>query len=398
MHSVAKGSGGGASRYGSTRQDDYSDSDGEYGLGESDLDQGEASRSRSAGRGGGGDRYGDDGPDSDGSEKSASAPRTRRKIRSAGAAHSGAGGDDGEPTITGSKKWWWIGGALAVLLVLLLLGGFYAWRDHTSSSDAAPTSDAVGTNATSALPSTNETSINAELPATVSAVPLAPADPATDPVGIPSAEPAAVAVPTNLPAIGTPTFQVGSTTQAQDPAPSATYAAQITWFEAPNAISECGSLASDNDYVVRISAELYGDACSTSPLCGKWITLYQLEKDATAHATIQGISSNMTGHNLDLSRNTFEHLTSNLNLGTTLAQWWLTDEAHQPNSGSLPVVATQGDTSPSDADGSQAGSGAEPGGGGSAAQAGSGGGADEGNADQRVTIATAPKPPMATAF
>lgn len=38
----------------------------------------------------------------------------------------------------------------------------------------------------------------------------------------------------------------------------------------------------------------------------------------------------MMGHNLGLSRKVFEALTSNLELGTTLAQWWLTEEEHRP--------------------------------------------------------------------
>lgn len=71
--------------------------------------------------------------------------------------------------------------------------------------------------------------------------------------------------------------------------------------------SECGTKASNDDYVVRISPELvspfsenpfreaarradaarrqYGDPESVSPLCGTWISLYQLEKDSGVRAT-----------------------------------------------------------------------------------------------------------------
>ena len=71
--------------------------------------------------------------------------------------------------------------------------------------------------------------------------------------------------------------------------------------------SECGTKASNDDYVVRISPELvspfseipfreaarradaarrqYGDPESVSPLCGTWISLYQLEKGSMVRAT-----------------------------------------------------------------------------------------------------------------
>lgn len=45
---------------------------------------------------------------------------------------------------------------------------------------------------------------------------------------------------------------------------------------------------------------------------------------------VEGISGNITGHNLDLSQAAFKGLTSNLKLGTTLVQWYLTDDKHRP--------------------------------------------------------------------
>lgn len=79
----------------------------------------------------------------------------------------------------------------------------------------------------------------------------------------------------------------------------------------------------------------------------------------------------MTGHNLDLSPRVFEALTSNnLKLGTTLAQWWLTDEKHRPQgqaSLSRPAAATAGDWD----------------------------GVPENDQQQRATIATVPNPTLA---
>lgn len=84
----------------------------------------------------------------------------------------------------------------------------------------------------------------------------------------------------------------------------------------------------------------------------------------------------MTGHNLDLSRKVFQALTSNLKLGTTLAQWWLTEEKYRPiaslssSAGELRHATPTGKGDPK----------------------GDGGKEEEGT----VTIATAPNPPLET--
>ena len=84
----------------------------------------------------------------------------------------------------------------------------------------------------------------------------------------------------------------------------------------------------------------------------------------------------MTGHNLDLSRKVFQALTSNLKLGTTLAQWWLTEEKYRPiaslssSAGELRHATPTGKGDPK----------------------GDGGKEKEGT----VTIATAPNPPLET--
>lgn len=84
---------------------------------------------------------------------------------------------------------------------------------------------------------------------------------------------------------------------------------------------------------------------------------------APIRSPVEGISPNMTGHNLDLSPKVFKALTSNnLKLGMTLAQWWLTDEKHRPHSSLSRPTATAGDW------------------------------AGETENDMRVTIATVPNP------
>lgn len=91
---------------------------------------------------------------------------------------------------------------------------------------------------------------------------------------------------------------------------------------------------------------------------------------------VEGISPNMTGHNLDLSRKVFQALTSNLKLGTTLAQWWLTEEKHRPSASLSSAAAAptgKGDKAPG------------------------GGGKEKGEEEEgTVTIATAPNPPLET--
>ena len=160
-------------------------------------------------------------------------------------------------------------------------------------------------------------------------------------------------------------------------------------------MTECGTEPTDGDYVVKVSPEIvrptaralpslprvsltlstrpqYGSTSGASSVCGTWITLYQLEKDAYTRATsasrtlslsprpfrrlsradltssracspaVEGVCPECTGHNLILSQATFNALTQDMKLGTTLAQFWLTDDAHKPKA-SLSSAATGAD-------------------------------------------------------
>ncbi|GAA5995764.1 RlpA-like double-psi beta-barrel domain-containing protein [Rhodotorula paludigena] len=104
----------------------------------------------------------------------------------------------------------------------------------------------------------------------------------------------------------------------------------LTWFEADNKVSECGSKAGDEDYVIRVGPDLYGSSSGISTLCGTFLTLYHLEKDAYVRASVEGLCDECTGHNLIVSQAVFHSLTDNLDIGMTLSQYWLTDAEHEP--------------------------------------------------------------------
>ncbi|GAA5965857.1 hypothetical protein JCM8115_003027 [Rhodotorula mucilaginosa] len=357
MRSVSKGSGGRTNDYSSTRQDDYSD-DG-YGSSEDEKPKKPSSKKK------GGYPASDASYDSD--------PDQNPSKRGKASANTGKGDDDDddqqeeEKENGNSKKWWWIGGLAAILVALLIIGGMYLWnRSNSAASDGSASSGAA--NSTSLAPSSAATDSSAStLDQTTTALDSTTSQSTTE--SLTSSPSKTKNAETQKPS-PTP-----SKTQP-DPAPLTTYAAQITWFHASKEVSECGSKASNDNYVVRVSPELYGDPESVSPLCGTWISLYQLEKDSMVRATIEGISPNMTGHNLDLSRKVFQALTSNLKLGTTLAQWWLTEEKHRPSASLSSAAAAptgKGDKAPG------------------------GGGKEKGEEEEgTVTIATAPNPPLET--
>ncbi|GAA5939646.1 RlpA-like double-psi beta-barrel domain-containing protein [Sporobolomyces koalae] len=218
-----------------------------------------------------------------------------------------ANGTEGK---TGKKVWIWVALA-AVLLLLLLLGIYFFWlrsKPASSSSSSASTGSSSSLNVSSArVPSSSPP---------VTTLPSRNVTVATAPALSP--------VPSS--AFNKPTQT--KTASAVDSA--ATYFAQITWFNDEHLTTPCGSNPNDGDYVVRVSRDLYGDSKAVSSLCGRWISLYQLETDSYTKATIEGVCSTCIGHNIDLSRATFWALTQNMKLGTTLAQWWWTAPEDQP--------------------------------------------------------------------
>ncbi|GAA5880267.1 hypothetical protein JCM3774_002473 [Rhodotorula dairenensis] len=354
MRSMNKGGGGtGRQGYGSTHQDDYSD----YGSSPDEYGDSASSKPNRPSTG--------NGTDTDSDPYSAPKSKTKSTSKSKKGTSTGKedGGEDQDDGSGNSKKWWWVGGIAAVIVLALILGGLYLWnRDEPGTVEG----DAASTQTSRSIASDSATSLNSsDSTATSSLASIASSERV-----LTSTKESIASSQTPSHTSETPKPTPTASKTEPDPAPSTTYAAQITWFKAPKQVSECGTKASDKDYVVRISRELYGDPTSVSPLCGTWITMYQLEKDAMVRATIEGISSNMTGHNLDLSRQVFEALTSNLELGTTLAQWWLTEEKHRP-AASLSSAVVPSDTAAT-----------------SLIKAGSPGDGEDGT----VTIATAPNP------
>ncbi|GAA5860130.1 hypothetical protein JCM8547_009194 [Rhodosporidiobolus lusitaniae] len=263
----------------------------------------------------------------------------------AGAGQNGQQGQDGQEQ-NKNTMWYWIGGGV-VLLIILCIAGYFIWKNMSSDDDSdSSTSSSSIASAAAGLNSAIDSMSSSAVAESVSSVAAATAALTTS---------AAVVASTSLASSNssgsalltgsgmggeagasglsaTKTSAVASaTSDASAEADTATFAAQITWFQANGSQSECLTTANDGDYVVHISAELYGTSTPVSGLCGKWMTLYQLETDSYARATIEGICQTCTGRNLDLSRATFNALTQDMELGTTLAHWWWTDAAHQPD-------------------------------------------------------------------
>ncbi|GAA5898924.1 RlpA-like double-psi beta-barrel domain-containing protein [Sporobolomyces salmoneus] len=244
------------------------------------------------------------------------------------------------------KIWLWVGLA-AILLLLILLAVYWFWlrskpdkaesenKGSSSSSSSNSTSSSLNSSISNVLPSSSSKPLTT-LPASNNTLPttslqLTPASTAiVKPVNSSSVRPA-------------PT----STSTAEDSA--STFFAQITWFNDEDIVTPCGSNPNDGDYVVRVSQELYGNPNSVSSVCGKWISLYQLETNSYTKATIEGVCSDCTGNNVVLSRATFWALTQNMKLGTTLAQWWWTPKEDRPENtlkSEAPVAQVTGQARP----------------------------------------------------
>ncbi|KAJ8292631.1 hypothetical protein OF846_004393 [Rhodotorula toruloides] len=271
----------GSHKYDPAQQDDYSDDDAGGGKGDRTPPSSDGERS---------DKQGDSSDEQDSRDEKGG--RGKKKRGAAGAGQQDGEEDQQDEEESSNKKLWWIAAGVAVIVVLLLIGAWYWYshRDSSSSSDSTSSSAVV-----SSAPATSSAALQ---PSTT-----APAPVTTSPPSLPvTTSPLLTAQPTTS---GSPTT---TDTAVQ---PGQTFFAQITWFEASSELSECGTKAKDTDLVVRVSEEL-------------------LEKDSYVRATIEGISGNITGHNLDLSQAAFKGLTSNLKLGTTLVQWYLTDDKHRP--------------------------------------------------------------------
>ncbi|GAA6005257.1 hypothetical protein JCM11491_002637 [Sporobolomyces phaffii] len=222
-----------------------------------------------------------------------------------------------------NKKIWIYVGIAAIVLLLILLGVYFLWLRSKPKDDGKSSASSSSSSPQPAVASPISSALHLSSQAPVTTLPVLNATLATSqtlsPVSSDGTRPVASSHVRPNP---TPT------TTAQDS--STTFFAQITWFNDEGIATACGSHPNDGDYVVRISEELYGDSDSVSPLCGKWISLYQLETDSYTKATVEGICTSCTGNNIDLSRATFWALTQNMKLGTTLAQWWWTGKGDAP--------------------------------------------------------------------
>ncbi|GAA5831964.1 hypothetical protein JCM3766R1_000173 [Sporobolomyces carnicolor] len=262
---------------------------------------------------------------------------------------------DGQSKKGGSKKiWLWVGIA-AVVLLLILLGIYFFWlRSKPSDSDSGKTSSsASSSNSTPSAASSPSSDLHA-IPST-SAQPATTAPVSNGTVAASAAVSAAASPITDSvkKPVASSSARVTATTTATAQDSATTFFAQITWFNDEDVVTPCGSNPNDGDYVVRVSQELYGDPDSVSSVCGKWISLYQLETDSYTKATIEGICTDCVGNNLDLSRATFWAMTQNMKLGTTLAQWWWTRKEDRPQNTleSEAVPAAQKTSNPKSAQG-----------------------------------------------
>ncbi|GAA5821037.1 hypothetical protein JCM3770_004347 [Rhodotorula araucariae] len=273
------------------------------------------------------------------SDESDAGAKKRGKKRGGAGAGDGQDGKDGQQDdealeVQQNKKWWWLAGAAAILVVILLASGIW-WLTNSDSSDDSSSSTASSvrsSSSTSSSGSSSSSSSSSSATATESTVSPSTSSPSIARTDLTSPTYTRQAVQ------ATPRPTPSTTLSALDP--DTTYFAQIKWFYAEDDLTECKTKPRDSDFVVKVSPELYGSVQGVSSLCGKWITLYQLERDSYTRATIEGVCSTCTGHNLLLSKAVFTALTQNLKLGTTLAQFWVTDEAHEPK-GSLKSYAAE---------------------------------------------------------
>ncbi|BGP13443.1 hypothetical protein JCM10213v2_001363 [Rhodosporidiobolus nylandii] len=316
-------------------------------------------------------RYDDDpdgGPDSDagysadqrspppsrsGSDAGYTSSEDEKHSGAAGGAGTGAGGaggggkdpnaqDQDQQQGNKNRMWFWIAGIAAVVVILLIVG-FIWWKqsssDSSSDSSSPSSEDDSSSSPSSGVGNTDPTATSAALTAATTAALSTTAgalSTALSATGLASATATAIAT-SNLTAgagaamsSAAPSAKPSKTKTSEAVQPGATYAAQITWFQANDSFTPCHTTPNDGDYVVHVSPELWGDITTTSELCGTWITMYQLERDSYVRATIEGFCATCAGHNIDLSRAAFWGMTENMKLGTTLAQWWLTDADHQP--------------------------------------------------------------------
>ncbi|GAA6062415.1 hypothetical protein JCM10212_006050 [Sporobolomyces blumeae] len=235
------------------------------------------------------------------------------------------------PGTSKKKIWLWVGVA-AIVLLLILLAIYFFWlrsrpdeqgSSKSSSLDASNASSAGNGGAASSTTAVDASSSNGG-PATTSGLVVASSLADLAPTS------AAVASGASLAAVGSVSRATTTPTKTATAINSATtYFAQITWYDAEDKLSACNTKPNDGDYVVQVSKELYGDMTAVSDLCGRWLSIYQLETDSYTHATIQGVCTTCTGHNINLSRATFWALTQNMKLGTTLVQWWFSDAENQ---------------------------------------------------------------------
>ncbi|KAK4055345.1 hypothetical protein OIO90_003183 [Microbotryomycetes sp. JL221] len=112
---------------------------------------------------------------------------------------------------------------------------------------------------------------------------------------------------------------------------STTQTVQVTWFSSDQGISTCLSKTFDHDYVVHVSAELYGKLDRVSSRCGQWISVWSSSTNQTLHLTIEGVCERCAKYDLDLSARAFYELTGDSDIGIAKEiQWWYTDEDDKP--------------------------------------------------------------------
>ncbi|GAA5892639.1 hypothetical protein JCM8208_005871 [Rhodotorula glutinis] len=298
-----------------------------------------------------GGRGAQDHPGSDLSNSSGDDRRGKKKKKRGGVAAAAAQAEQEaqEAQRHKTKMLYWVAGAVAIIVVLLIVGLIY-WWSHRNSSDSKSSSASSSSSSSSATSSAASSPTSAL--ATTSSAPASSSPSAVEPVGSSLAPTSAATAASRSHAV---TSAKPSSTSSPSSTASAleadtTYAAQIQWLYAAEDATECGTQPTDGDYVVKVSPEVYGSTSGVSSVCGTWITLYQLEKDAYTRATIEGVCAECTGHNLILSQATFNALTQDMKLGTTLAQFWLTDDAHKPKASLSSAAAGAGTTGRASAD------------------------------------------------
>ncbi|KAI0093691.1 RlpA-like double-psi beta-barrel-protein domain-containing protein-containing protein [Irpex rosettiformis] len=199
-------------------------------------------------------------------------------------------------------------------------------------SSAAPTASDDGEDcytsdeSSSAAPTTHSPTSSAAPVATSAAVPV-------NVGGEPPKASATTEVTTHTPT-ATPTTHTPTTSHTPTPTPTPTpapassgsngFAGTGTWFTQNGVAGACGTVHSDNDFIVALDYRKYGDTGARSQYCGKTLTITNKSNGNTQTATVADACPTCgKDTDLDLSVGLFKAMSNDdLGLGVLNIEWY----------------------------------------------------------------------------